>query len=139
MFPSRKYVLYFRLQLLLYIALTCWSFCTSPLSEDYLLLLLFQRILFIILPVIYLLKMYQTSEYMRLTQTPYFFLNISVLIYNVSTLFLSFFEKYIRYDQESLELFFCLWPFYNLGGAVFYVLFSIGLWKLRIRKVAAPK
>lgn len=54
---------------------------------------------------------------------------LGVLFFNAIQVYFSLFETFIR-DKDGV-IFFYLWPIFQISGIIYYIIFSIGLWKLR--------
>ena len=109
--------------------ITICNFFFYNINENFTILNVFQKLCLITLSMYYLYKCYNSELYSRLTDSPFFFTNIAVLIFNASSLYISFFESFLRIENE--HIFYILWPFLQICGITYYFFFSIGIWKLR--------
>ncbi len=98
-------------------------------NENYTFLNVSQKFGLLIFSLLYLYYAYNSSAYDKLTDSPYFWINVSVLLYNASSIYISIFENFLR--DENIEAFYMLWPLLQISGICYYSLFSFGLWKLK--------
>lgn len=105
------------------------TFLEYRIDENYTILNVCQKLFLFLFSLKYLNIIYRSDKYDSLTQAPYFWINIAVLLYNASSLYISIFEGFLR--NENIEVFFMLWPILQISGIIYYVLFAIGLWKLK--------
>jgi hypothetical protein len=89
---------------------------------------LFSNITLIIFSINVVFNEYYNSETENLTQNGTFFIASSVLFYAGIQLYFSLFETIIR--EYSTQIFYYLWPINQLGGIIYYISFTYGLWKL---------
>ena len=112
-----------------YIALLINSILFSDINENYLTLNIFQKTTLLVFSLLYLNKVYKSNSYDKLYKSPYFWINTAILLYNASTIYISVFENILRNDK--VQIFYILWPILQISGIAYYVLFSIGIWKLK--------
>lgn len=98
-------------------------------NENYTFLNVSQKFGLLICSLLYLYYSYNSSAYDKLNDSPYFWINVSVLLYNASSIYISIFESFLR--DDNIEVFYMLWPLLQISGICYYSLFSFGLWKLK--------
>jgi hypothetical protein len=85
-------------------------------------------IVLVLLSLIMWMKIMRDMELKKLTSAPMFWVNSAVLMYFSTTILLFIFSRSIL---ESPELAIWIWMFHLFFMTLYYVLFSIGLWKIR--------
>jgi hypothetical protein len=119
----------FKLILLIYVSFLIFSLLNYDLNENFLQLGIFQKSVLIILSLLHLNKTFRTYKSLNVFDSPYFWINIGILFYNSSTIFVSIFENYLR--ANSVELYYLLWPIPQISGIIYYIFFATGIWKLK--------
>jgi len=89
---------------------------------------LFSNIVLIIYSIYVVINEYYYSENERLTQNGTFLIASAVLFYAGVQFYFSLFDLFIR--EDSMHVFYYLWPINQLGGIIYYISFTYGLWKL---------
>lgn len=85
--------------------------------------------LLIVLSLLVYGKIMQSFTQRKLTDLPIFWFNSAVIIYFSSNVLLFYFSHYVANLSNGLSTW--IWSFHLFFMTIYYVLFSIGLWKIR--------
>lgn len=77
----------------------------------------------------YILGVYNENPLDNLLHDGVFLIASSLLFYHAVQFYFSFFESFIRSDKGSI--FYYLWPIFQVSGMLYYLIFSVALWKLK--------
>lgn len=89
---------------------------------------LFSNIFLIIYSVYIVISEYFNSVSEKLTNNGDFLIATSVMFYAGVQFYFSLFDIMIR--EDSKQIFYYLWPILQVGGIIYYISFTYGLWKL---------
>lgn len=89
---------------------------------------LLSNIMLIIYSVYYIVSQYSFVLTEKLTKNGEFLIVFSVLFYAGVQFYFSLFDLMIR--DDSKQIFYYLWPILQIGGIIYYICFTYGLWKL---------
>lgn len=121
--------LFFKLLIPIYLLVITISLQYFNIFENSLILNVFQKVTLLVLSLVYLFFLFKTSKHENLYESDFFWINTAVLIFNASTIYLSIFENFLRSNQS--QMYYVLWPIFQVSGIVYFILFTIGLWKLK--------
>lgn len=113
----------------IYSASILLSFFYFEINDNFLFLNIFQKVFLLVISLYYLHEIYNSRVSENLYDLPYFWCNTAILVFNASTIYVSVFENIIRNNDSYI--FYILWPILQISGIAYYVLFSIGIWKLK--------
>jgi hypothetical protein len=77
----------------------------------------------------YIFGVYNENLVDNLLHDGVFLIASSLLFYHAVQFYFSFFESFIRSDKGSI--FYYLWPIFQVSGILYYLIFSVALWKLK--------
>jgi hypothetical protein len=89
---------------------------------------LFSNIVLIIYSIYIVIDEYYYSETEKLTNNGTFLIASAVLFYAGVQFYFSLFDSMIR--EDSMQIFYYLWPIFQIGTIIYYNAFTYGLWKL---------
>lgn len=90
---------------------------------------LVSNIITFVFSINYILTSYSDSKHEKLTHDGYFIVSTAIMFFAGIQFYFSLFESVIRSDASVV--FYYLWPIFQIGGILYYVIFTYGLWTLR--------
>ncbi len=127
--PDKKFKIYFIL-LLIFGLLSLFYLFHQNFSVDWTnYISVVSNIVLISLSLNYILSEYNFSQLDYLTDNGYFVISAGVLFFSGIQFYFSINES--LFQTGSLNLHYALWPIFQLGGIIYYTIFSFGIWKLK--------
>lgn len=125
---KKKWVLYF---FYLISFLTFFSWFLIGFNNEITFLNIFSKVIIISISFFFKWKLIERVNHKSIFQIEYFWINSTVLFYSVISLIIFLFEEQIVYTNQSA--FYYLWPINQINTIVYYLFFSISLWKMMRR------
>jgi hypothetical protein len=125
----KKYFYSLFLTILIFTSFFCGLLIYQGICDFDKYIALFSNVTLLILSLNFVLKKYNANEVSNLFSDGEIVIFLGVMFFNAIQIYFSLFEVLIR-DNKGV-IFFYLWPIFQLVGIIYYLTFSVGLWKLR--------
>lgn len=90
---------------------------------------IFSHTILFVLSLNFILLIYNQNLSRKLTDSGHFIIGTGVLFFTGIQYYFTLFESYVRLD--SLDIYYYLWPIFQIAGILYYLIFTYGLWKLK--------